>query len=310
MANFQSKLDLIQIKNSSLACVGLDCDWGKLPDSVKKEPFPQFSFNKAIIDATNDLVCAYKPNSAFYEELGSEGIRALKMTCDYLHDTYPEIPIILDAKRADIGNTNNGYVEFVFTYLRADAITLHPYLGSEALQPFFDQKDKGCIILCRTSNKGAGEFQDFEITSSVILRAKPEESSDAKTASSRSFANLTSQTGAQDDSTKEPLYKYVAKQVVNDWNKNGNCMLVVGATYPEELKEIRKIAGDMTFLVPGIGAQGGDIEATLKAGLNSQKRGLIINSSRSIIFASSRDDFAQKSREETRRLQQSINSFR
>lgn len=285
-------------------CVGLDSDWGKLPEAVKKESYPQYVFNKAIIDTTHDLVCAYKPNSAFYESMGNEGIRMLKMTCDYLHDTYPEIPIILDAKRADIGNTNNGYVEFAFTYLRADAITLHPYLGSEALQPFLDQKDKGCIILVRTSNKGARELQDLIVDPNVILRAKPEESSDTKASSSRSFAE------AQDDNRKEPLYKFVAKTVINKWNKNNNCLMVVGATYPKELAEIRKLAGDMTFLVPGIGAQGGDIETTLKAGLNSQKSGLIINSSRSVIFASKGSDFADRARIETLKLRNQINAFR
>jgi orotidine-5'-phosphate decarboxylase len=271
--NFADKLNQAIEKNNSLVCVGLDSDLGKLPESVKQKEHPQFEFNKAIIDATHDLVCGYKPNTAFYEALGEKGIGELKMTCDYITHNYPEIPIILDAKRADIGNTNQGYVTFAYDYLNVDAITLHPYLGSEALKPFLDQKDKGVIILCRTSNQGAKEFQDLQIG-------------------------------------EDKLYQRVAKTVVETWNTNGNCLMVIGATYPEELAEVRKIAGDMTFLVPGVGAQGGDVEKTLKAGLNSQKKGLIINSSRGIIFASSGDDFAEKAKEETIKLKDEINKYR
>src|SRR3989339_1669248 len=247
---FQEKLDRIVKKNKSLVCVGLDSDVSKISSGKKSYPISTpteqylslISFNKTIIEATADLVCAYKLNTAFYESIGHEGINALKDTCDYLVEKYPEIPIIIDAKRADIGNTNKGYVQFVFTSLGADAVTVHPYLGEEAIRPFLDEKEKGIIILCRTSNKGAGEFQDLKA------------------------GNV-------------PLYKIVAKNVSNKWNVNKNCMLVVGATYPDELKEVRKIVGDMTLLVPGIGAQGGDLEATLKAGLNSKKQGLIIISS-------------------------------
>lgn len=270
---FQQKLDNIIAKNNSLVCIGLDSDFDKLPESIKSKDNPQFEFNKAIIDATHDLVCAYKPNSAFYEALGDRGVKNLKLTCDYLTNTYPEIPIILDAKRGDIGNTNEGYIKFAFDYLNADAITLHPYLGKEAIQPFLKRADKRCIILCRTSNSGSGEFQDLLVDG-------------------------------------EPLYKKVAKQVAKEWNTNGNCMLVVGATYPEELAQVRQIVGDMTLLVPGIGAQGGDVEKTVKAGLNSQKTGMIINSSRGIIFASNGKDFAEKAREEAIKLKEEINKYR
>ncbi len=270
---FQQKLDAIVQKNNSLVCIGLDSDWNKLPEAVKKEEYPQFAFNKAIIDSTHDLVCAYKPNSAFYEDLGSEGIRQLKLTCDYIKDRYPEIPIIIDAKRADIGSTNAGYISYIFDYLGADAVTLNPYLGKEALQPFLKRHDKGIIILCRTSNPGAGEFQDLLIEN-------------------------------------QPLYMQVAQQVITQWNSNHNCLLVVGATYPEELAKIRKIAGDMTFLVPGIGAQGGSVQATVAAGLNSQKMGMIINSSRGVIFSSGTSDFAQAARTEAEKLRTEINQYR
>ncbi len=239
---FQEKLDKIVKKNKSLVCVGLDSDISKIssgtiryPTSTPTEQYLSLlSFNKTIIEATHDLVCAYKLNTAFYESIGHEGVNALKDTCDYLVDKYPEIPIIIDAKRADIGNTNEGYVQFVFTYLSADAVTIQPYLGEEAIRPFIDQKNKGVIVLCRTSNPGAGEFQDLKVGGT-------------------------------------PLYKIVAENVAKKWNKNKNCMLVVGATYPQELKEVRKIVSDMNLLVPEIGAQGGDLEATLKAGLNSKK---------------------------------------
>lgn len=270
---FQQKLDAIIQKNNSLVCVGLDSDFEKLPEFIKSQEHPQFVFNKTIIDNTHDLVLAYKLNSAFYEALGDRGVTELKKTCDYLRETYPEIPIILDAKRADIGNTNEGYIKYCFDYVQADAVTLQPYLGGEALQPFLALVDKGIIILCKTSNPGSGEFQDSLING-------------------------------------EQLYKYVCKKVVNSWNTNKNCLLVVGATYPEEMAEIRSIAGDMTFLVPGIGAQGGDIEKTIKAGLNSQKAGLIIHSARGIIFASNGEDFAKKAREETKKLQTEINTYR
>jgi len=270
---FQQKLDTRIQKINSLACVGLDADMGKIPKHLKGSEFPQFSFNKAIVDATHDVVIAYKPNSAFYEARGVDGIAELKMTCDYLHEQHPDISIILDAKRADIGNTNEGYVKFAFDYLGVDAITLHPYLGYEALKPFLDRTDRGCIILCRTSNSGSGEFQDLNV--------------DGK-----------------------PLYRIVAERVAREWNVNGNCLLVVGATYPKELAEVRNIVGDMTFLIPGIGAQGGDVEKTVRSGINAQKQGMIINSARGIIFASTQADFAEKAGIEAKKLRDEINKYR
>lgn len=263
---FQEKLNRIAKKNNSLLCVGLDPQIDKIPSHLKIEKYPLFAFNKSIIDATHDFVCAYKPNSAFYEALGSSGILQLKLTIDYIRTKYPDTITILDAKRADIGNTNNGYTKFVFEYLQMDAVTLHPYLGKEAIQPFLNYKDKGLIILCRTSNPGAGEFQDLKVNG-------------------------------------EPLYRYVAMQVKNKWNTNKNCLLVVGATYPEEMQEIRKVVGDMTFLVPGIGAQGGNVEKTVRAGLNSKSAGMIINSSSGIIFA-------KDPRREAMKLRDEINRFR
>ncbi len=235
-------------KVNSLVCVGLDSDVEKLPEQFKKLSQPQFEFNKWIIDETHEYVAAYKPNIAFYEARGTKGIEELKLTIEYLHERHPDIFTICDAKRADIGNTNRGYVSFLFDWMGFDALTLHPYLGKEALEPFLARKDKASIILCRTSNPGAGELQDLLV--------------DGK-----------------------PLWYHVANKVANEWNKNDNCMLVVGATYPEEMKEIRKVVVDMTFLIPGIGAQGGDVKATVEAGKNGDGRGMIISSSREIIFS-------------------------
>jgi orotidine-5'-phosphate decarboxylase len=271
--DFKKKLQWAEDNNNSLVCVGLDSDLKKLPASFKNVKKPQLEFNKAIIDATADLVSSYKANSAFYEALGADGLEQLRDTVAYINKKHPNIPVLLDAKRADIGNTNDGYIDYVFNYLGMDAVTLHPYLGGEALQPFLDLKDKGMIILCRTSNPGAAEFQDLQVND-------------------------------------RPLYEEVAETVATKWNANKNCLLVVGATYPEEMKAIRKIVGpDMPFLVPGVGAQGGDVEAVLRAGL-ANNHGLIINSSRGIIFASSGDDFAEAARNETIKLRDDINKYR
>lgn len=271
--NIYIKLNSIIDKNNSLVCVGLDSQIEKIPFHLQNERYPQFAFNKAIIDATADLVCAYKPNSAFYEARGEMGMKELKMTFDYIHNNHPHVVTILDAKRADIGNTNDGYVKYIFDYLGADSVTLHPYLGREALEPFLKREDKASIILCRTSNPGAGEFQDLTVNG-------------------------------------QPFYLKVAEQIKKEWNTNNNCMLVVGATYPEEMKKIRSLVGDMPFLVPGIGAQGGDIEKTVRAGIDKNKRGMIINSARGIIFSSNENDFALAARDATMKLRGEINKLR
>lgn len=263
---FEEKLNAAVEKKNSLVCVGLDSDFEKLPEEFKNSKNPQFEFNKKIISETEGLASSYKLNSAFYEARGTDGIIDLKLTFDFLNENYPDIPTVLDAKRADIGNTNNGYVQFAFDYLNADAITLHPYLGHEALQPFLEREDKGIIILCKTSNPGGGEIQDLKIHN-------------------------------------EPLYKYIAQTVVSLWNNKNNCLFVIGATYPQELSEIRSIAPQMTFLIPGIGAQGGDLKSTMENGLRDDKKGLIIHSARGIIFSNSPKLAAKKLRDE-------INTFR
>lgn len=274
MTSFLDLLNAQIDKSDSLLCVGLDADTAKLPDQFKGKSDAQFEFNKAIIDATADLVCAFKPNSAYYEAHGANGIEQLRKTIKYIHEAYLGIPVIVDAKRADIGNTNDQYVEFVFDYLGADSVTLHPYLGREALEPFLARKDKGLIILCRTSNPGAGEFQDLKIEG-------------------------------------QPFYSHVARQVASEWNGANNCSLVVGATYPKEIKAIREIVGpDMPFLMPGIGAQGGEVESAVRAGIGANRRGLIINSARGIIFADSGAEFAAAARHAALATRDEINKYR
>lgn len=255
---FKQKLE-IHWKQGKFVCVGLDPDYSKLPESLKGKSVEDtiFEFNKAIIDATFDLVCVYKPQSAYYELYGAEGLSALKKTVEYINQKYPDILTILDAKRGDIGPTNEAYAKWIFEEFNFDAVTLNPYLGKEALLPFLNFKDKGCIILVRTSNPGAGEFQDLLI--------------DGK-----------------------PLYQIVAQNVAQSWNTNGNCAVVVGATYPKELEEVRAIVGDMPILIPGVGAQGGDVEATVKAGKDSRGWGIIISSSRGIIYADSPREACKK----------------
>lgn len=267
-----------QWERDNFVCVGLDSDYDRIPSKLKENASVEdalFAFNRSIVDATHDLVCAYKPNVAFYEAQGDAGFRALQRTVRHIKETYPQIPVILDAKRADIGSTNLGYVESAFDLLGVDAITVHPYLGQEALAPFLACKEKGIIVLAKTSNPGAGEFQDL-----LVGKAR------------------------------EPLYQVVAHHVASRWNANGNCVLVVGAPYPAELRQVRSIVGDIPILIPGIGVQGGDIEATVTAGKDSRGWGMIINASRTIIFASSAGDFAQAARSATEKLRAEINRYR
>ncbi|MFH1393169.1 MAG: orotidine-5'-phosphate decarboxylase [Patescibacteria group bacterium] len=289
-------MELLRAKwaEGKFVCIGLDSEFGKIPESARKSgnecdvsvSNTVVAFNRAIVEATKDLVCAYKPNTAFYEAYGAEGIAALHRTIVDIRIIAPDVPVILDAKRADIGNTNNGYVQMAFDYLQADAITVHPYLGSEALQPFLDRADKGAIVLCKTSNPGAGEFQNWDISGDVVPGGYM------------------------------PLYKYVAHRVSREWNKNGNCALVVGATYPGQLREVREVVGDMPILIPGVGFQQKDVplekqvEQVVSAGKDSRGEGMIINSSRGIIFASKGADFAEAARRETLKLHDLINKYR
>ena len=267
--NFVEKLTNATKKNKSLLCVGLDPDPKLMPDKVGV-----FEFNKAIIDATADLVCAYKPNIAFYEALGNEGLDALKQTVKYIPD---DIPVIGDAKRGDIGNTAKAYASAIFDYFDFDATTVSPYLGFDSIEPFIQYSNKGVLILCRTSNAGAVDFQS--------LRCETEEH------------------GCR------PLFELVALKA-SQWNTHGNIGLVVGATYIEELRLIRQNQPDMPLLIPGIGAQGGELASVVRYGVNAQGEKAIINSSRQIIYASKGKDFAQAARRVASSLQEQINNYR
>lgn len=232
----------------TLVCVGLDPEMAKLPERFQRAELPFFEFGKWIIEQTQEFAAAFKPNMAFYEARGAQGVRELEMTMEYLRAVHPAIVTVCDAKRADIGNTNRGYVEAIFDAMGFDAVTLHPYLGREALMPFLEREDKASIVLCRTSNPGAGELQDLVV--------------DGK-----------------------PLWERVAERVATEWNAKGNCMLVVGATYPEEMRRVRAVAAELPFLVPGVGAQGGDAASVVAAGLDARGLGLMISSSRGILYS-------------------------
>ncbi len=257
--------------NDSLVCVGLDPDPARFPQALVRDEDAIFTFCAAIADATADLVCAFKPQIAHFAARGAEG--ALERLIAHIHDRHPGIPVILDAKRGDIGSTAQHYAEEAFDRYRADAVTANPYLGHDSVQPFLERPDKGVILLCRTSNPGGADFQNL-------------------------------------DCGGEPLYLRVAETIARRWNAHRNCALVAGATYPEELGHIRGKIGDMPLLVPGIGAQGGDVEAVLKNGLTADGTGLIISSSRAILYASSGTDYAAAAREAAQTLRTDINLHR
>ena len=246
---------------NSLLCVGLDPDFEKLPQRYRGQVDPLERFGEWVIDQTAQYAAAIKLNAAFYEARGAEGVAEMERTVEYVRERYPELVTICDAKRADIGNTNKGYVEAIFDRMGFDAVTLHPYLGREALEPFLSRRDRMCIVLCRTSNAGAGEFQDLQVDG-------------------------------------RPLWLAVAERVSSAWDVDGNCALVVGATYPEEMRRIREAAPRTTMLVPGIGAQGGDVQAAVRAGLDAQGAGMLLSASRSILFSEDPGAAAQALRDE------------
>lgn len=257
---FEARADAI----SSLLCVGLDPDLEKLPERFRAMDEPQFEFGKWIIEQTHEHAAAYKLNTAFYEARGEQGFHEMKLTLEYLQAEYPDVFVIGDAKRGDIGNTAAQYAASLFDHFGFDAATINPYAGLEPLKPFLERKDKVSIILCRTSNPGARELQDLVVDGRAV-------------------------------------WQIVAERVRDEWGDN--CMLVVGATYPEEMRTIRELMGEMTFLVPGIGKQGGSVEEAVRAGVNASGKGMIINSSRGIIFA---EDPGAEAKE----LKENINQFR
>ena len=268
---FIARLRQAWTAQQTLLCVGLDPHPARLPQHLADARYPIFEFGRAIVDATADLVCAFKPQIAYYAAARAED--QLEMTIDHIQRHYPAIPVILDAKRADIGSTAAMYASEAFDRYKSDAVTVNPYLGLDALVPFLNFKDKGVIVLCRTSNPGAQDVQDLE-------------------------------------SNGKKLYEIIAARAAREWNVNGNVLLVVGATYPDELASIRAIVGDMPLLVPGVGAQGGDVAAVLANGATADGTGLIINSSRAVLYASGGEDFASAARAVALKTRDEINACR
>lgn len=244
--SFAQQIKAASLKNNSLLCVGLDPDVTKFPAPILSEEFPIFAFNRMIIEATHDLVCAYKPQIAFYAASRAED--QLEMTIQFIKKNYPHIPVILDAKRGDVGSTAAQYAIEAFDRYQADAVTVNPYLGLDSLEPFLDYKDKGVIILCHTSNKGSKDIQELHVNDIF-------------------------------------LYEKIAMLASHQWNHHQNIALVIGGTYPQALSKIRAIIGDMLLLVPGVGAQGASIDDVVTFGKTADGGGLIISASRSILYA-------------------------
>jgi orotidine-5'-phosphate decarboxylase len=272
----QQLYDQIKIKKSFL-CVGLDVDLNKIPKHLLELEDPIFEFNKVIIDATHDLAVSYKPNTAFYEAYGIKGWQSLQKTINYINENHPEIFTIADAKRGDIGNTSSMYAKAFFEDLNFDSVTVAPYMGKDSVEPFLAFENKHTIMLALTSNEGAFDFQTL---------------------------NVGGTRGEAERSGAKELYKQVLETSKN-WKNSENLMYVVGATKAEYFTEIRKIVPDSFLLVPGVGAQGGSLSEVCKYGMNANV-GLLINSSRAIIYASNGTDFAEKAREEALKMQQEM----
>ena len=270
--NFMEALRARWGEAGSLVCVGLDPEPGKFPGRFAGDADAVFGFCRDIVDATAEFVCCFKPQIAHFAALGAEG--ALERLIAHIHAAHPGIPVILDAKRGDIGSTARHYAAEAFDRYGADAVTANPYLGRDSLQPYLDRADKGVVILCRTSNPGAADLQDLVLEDG------------------------------------RPLYQHVAAKVARELNGNGNCMLVVGATWPEQLREVRAIVGDLPFLVPGVGAQGGDAEAVVRNATTADGTGLAISSSRAILYASQGNDFAEAAANAARALRDQVNRYR
>jgi orotidine-5'-phosphate decarboxylase len=269
--SFMQQLRVRWREAESLLCVGLDPEPARLPASLRASHDAVFEFCRAIVDATADAVCAFKPQIAHFAALGAED--ALVRLVRHVRERHPQVPVILDSKRGDIGSTAQNYAIEAFDRYGADAVTVNPYLGRDSVQPFLDRADKGVVVLCRTSNPGSGEFQDLAIEG-------------------------------------RPLYQHVAARVAREWNANGNCVLVVGATWPRELGELRGLVGDLPFLVPGVGAQGGDVQAVVSQGATRDGTGLVISSSRAILYAGSGADFADAARAAALAQRDEINRHR
>jgi orotidine-5'-phosphate decarboxylase len=269
---FTTRLSDAWKRNDSLLCVGLDPDPARFPGAMKGRTDRIFDFCRAIVDATAGEACAFKPQIAYFAAQRAED--QLEALMAHIREKHPQLPVILDAKRGDIGATAEQYAREAFERYRADALTVNPYMGLDSIEPYLAWRDRGVVVLCRTSNAGGSDLQ-----------------------------SLTVEGG-------ERLYQRVARLVAGPWNTSGQCALVVGATFPEELAEVRRIVGDLPILVPGIGAQGGDIDASVRAGRTGDGTGMAINSSRAILYASAGDDFAEAAHKAARETREAINCAR
>ncbi|MEC5387584.1 orotidine-5'-phosphate decarboxylase [Uliginosibacterium sp. H3] len=270
--SFIQDLQAAWARNNSLLCVGLDPDLGKFPAHLQGKPDAIFEFCKGIVDATADLVCAFKPQIAYFA--GESAEEQLEALIDYIHLNHPDVPVILDAKRGDIGATAAQYAREAFERYQADALTVNPYMGFDSVEPYFAYPECGLIVLCRTSNPGGADLQNLQVNGG------------------------------------KKLYQHVATLVAEKWNPHGQAALVVGATVPAELAEVRSLIGDMPLLVPGIGAQGGDVQAAVAAGKSAAGTGLMINSSRAILYAGKGEDFADAARKAAIATRDEINQYR
>ena len=270
--HFMTALRAAWQQRDSLLCVGLDPDPAKFPAHLQGRPDAILAFCTQIVDATADLVCCFKPQIAYFAAHRAED--QLEALIEHIHAAHPDTPVILDAKRGDIGSTAEQYAIEAFERFKADAITVNPYMGRDSVDPYLAWPDKGVILLCRTSNPGGSDLQFLEVDT---------------------------------PHGRMKLYEHVARTVADDWNASGNCALVVGATFPAEIARVRELVGDMPLLVPGIGAQGGDIAATLAAGRTANGSGLMINSSRAVLYAGKGEDFAQAARRVAQETRDAVN---
>ena len=268
--SFSGKLAAATSSNDSLVCVGLDPVPSRLPESLRGEPDPVFAFNRRIIDSTCDLVCAYKPNFAFYGALGRAGWDALEATIEHVPDG---IPVVVDAKAGDIGSTAERYAVMLFEELGADAATANPWMGRDAMEPFLAYRDKGTFLLCLTSNPGAADIMGRQLRGGRMV------------------------------------YEEVAARATQ-WNESGNCGLVVGATRAGAMQSIRALAPELPILMPGVGVQGGDLETAVRSAARPDGTGLLVNASRSILYASAGEDFASAARSAASALREEINQYR
>ena len=273
--HFMTALEAAWQQRNSLLCVGLDPDPAKFPTHLRGRPDAILAFCTQIVDATADLVCCFKPQIAYFAAHRAE--EQLEALIEHIHAAHPDTPVILDAKRGDIGSTAEQYAIEAFERFKADAITVNPYMGRDSVDPYLAYPDKGVILLCRTSNPGGSDLQFLEVDT---------------------------------PKGRMKLYEHVARTVAEDWNASGNCGLVVGATYPAEIARVRELTGNLPLLVPGIGAQGGDIAATLAAGRTAKGAGLMINSSRAVLYAGKGEDFAEAARKVALETRDAINAHR